>query len=316
MNTMDTQEYTDIENAVDCLQFQHSAIRVQFTWFGLRKVLDNAQQAEIADDFDAKSTMLSASKKLFDPKHPAYRSVAKIKREITAYWKYCTLPFPEPGIRLIPQAKLEDFEAFMQDAQERLRQAVSDLQDNYEDLRERARTDLGRLFNEADYPADITSLFSACWNVENVSPPDYLLAFKPEWYEREMQRIRGLFNNAVELAEQEFLGQFSKLVEHLTDMLTDNSDGTPKAFKDASVDKLRAFIERFRDLSVKSNDDLEKLVDDCDSLTRGVSAEQFKQIPELRQHVAGKLAEVKAAMEQQMVIVPRRKITRRPAASE
>jgi hypothetical protein len=160
---------------------------------------------------------------------------------------------------------------------------------------------------------DVRDLFAVAWNIENISPPDYLLAFKPEWYEREMQRIRGLFNNAVELAEQEFLGQFSKLVEHLTDMLTDNSDGTPKAFKDASVDKLRTFIDRFRDLSVKSNDDLEKLVDDCDRLTKGVSAEQFKQIPELRQHVAGKLAEVKAAMAQQMVIAPRRKITRRPA---
>lgn len=36
-------------------------------------------------------------------------------------------------------------------------------------------------------------------------------------------------------------------------------------------------------------------------------------LSELRQHVAEKLAEVKATMEKDMTLAPRRKITRRPA---
>jgi len=170
---------------------------------------------------------------------------------------------------------------------------------------------LGRLFNEDDYPDTIENLFAVQWNVENVNPPDYLLELKPGLYERELQRVRSMFNNAVEMAEEAFVSDMAKLVDGLHERLTDNEDGTPKVFGDGCVDKLKDFIGRFRELSVRSNDDLEKLVNECDQLTRGVTADTFRNIPELRQHVAQKLAEVKEAMESDLVVLPRRKIKRR-----
>lgn len=312
MSIMETQERVETATPAETLQLQFAAMKVSFTWWGTRKALTDDQKEEAANNFDAGKGYLSASKKLIDTKHPAYKPLAKIKRDIVAYWKMNTLPFPEQGIRLLPQAKLEEFELFMQSARNDLRMAANDLQDSYSALRYKAQTDLGRLFNSDDYPRYVDGLFDVTHNVENVTPPDWLLELKPQWYEREMQRVRSLFNNAVELAEQAFISEMTDLVTSLRDRLSDNEDGTPKVFGDGCVEKLKAFIGRFRELSVKSNDDLERLVSDCDSLTRGVTADTFRNIPEIRQHVAAKLAEVQARMEQNLVVAPRRKIVRRP----
>ena len=316
MITMDTEEHVEQATPAETLQLQYAPMRVSFTWWGTRKALTDDQKEEAATNFDTDKGYLSASKKLIDTKHPAYKPLAKIKREITAYWKTCSLPFPEPGIRLLPQSKMEEFEAWMVNAHDRLKQAAWELQDSYAALRDKARTDLGRLFNSDDYPLRVDDLFDVAHNVESVTPPDWLLELKPQWYEREMQRVRGLFNNAVELAEQAFIKEMTDLVTNLRDRLSDNADGTPKMFGDGCVEKLKAFIERFKELSVKSNDDLEKLVGECDSLTHGVTADHFRGLPELRQHVASKLAEVQAAMEPHIQALPRRKIVRRPASHE
>ena len=209
--------------------------------------------------------------------------------------------------------ELPSKEALETIAHDRLKQAAWELQDSYTALRDKARTDLGSLFNSDDYPLRVDDLFDVAWNVESVTPPDWLLELKPQWYERELQRVRGLFNTAVDLAEQAFVKEMADLVENLKDRLTDNPDGTPKVFGDGCVDKLKSFIERFRELSVKNNDDLERLVAECDSLTRGATADHFRSFPELRQHVAAKLAEVQSAMEPHIQALPRRKIVRRPA---
>ena len=316
MITMDTEEHVEQATPAETLQLQYAPMLVSFTWWGTRKALTDDQKEEAATNFDAGKGYLSASKKLIDTKHPAYKPLAKIKREIGAYWKLHTLPFPEPGIRLLPQSKMDEFEAWMTNARGRLRQAAYELQDSYAALRDKARTDLGRLFNSDDYPLRVDDLFDVAHNVESVSPPDWLLELKPEWYEREMQRVRGLFNTAVDLAEHAFVKEMSDLVTNLRDRLSDNADGTPKVFGDGCVEKLKAFIGRFRELSVHSNDDLEKLVADCDSLTNGVTADHFRGLPELRKHVAAKLAEVQAAMEPHIQALPRRKIVRRSAPHE
>ncbi len=50
---------------------------------------------------------LSAGKKLLDTSHPAFKQVTQIKGRAVQYWKGMTLPYPEPGIRLLPQNAVE-----------------------------------------------------------------------------------------------------------------------------------------------------------------------------------------------------------------
>ena len=52
-----------------------------------------------------------------------------------------------------------------------------------------------------------------------MEPPGYLLRVNPEIYAEEQQRVARRFEEAVQLAEQAFLGEFGKLVAHLTERL-------------------------------------------------------------------------------------------------
>src|SRR4051794_10260640 len=95
------------------LRLETAAVRVSFTWLGVRKTLSPEQKAEAAESFGAEGQYLSAAKKLLDTRHPAYRGVTAVRGRIVSYWRGVTLPYPEPGIRLIRQDRLEAFDLQM-----------------------------------------------------------------------------------------------------------------------------------------------------------------------------------------------------------
>ena len=76
---------------------------ISFTWMGVRKTLTPEQKNQAAESFGAEGDSLSACKKLLDTKHAAYKEVTAVRGRVGAYWKGLTLPYPEPGIRLIRQ---------------------------------------------------------------------------------------------------------------------------------------------------------------------------------------------------------------------
>src|SRR5436190_9217945 len=85
------------------LRTNTTAIRLSFTWLGVRKTLTPEQRTEAAEQFGAEGNYLSAGKKLLDTKHPAFRAVTAVRGRASAYWRGISLPFPEPGLRLIRQ---------------------------------------------------------------------------------------------------------------------------------------------------------------------------------------------------------------------
>ena len=96
-----------------------AAVRVSFTWMGTRKSLSADQRAEAAQPFDAQGQYLSAGKKLLDTGHPAFKAVTSIKSKITSTWKGMSLPFPEPGIRLIRRDQIDEFVGLLESYQGR-----------------------------------------------------------------------------------------------------------------------------------------------------------------------------------------------------
>src|SRR5690242_1508761 len=85
--------------AAQRLRTTMAAVRVSFCWFGVQKSLTAAQKARAAEPFDAQGRFLSATKKLIDTRHTAYRAVTAVRGKIEAFWKSQSLPFPEPGVR-------------------------------------------------------------------------------------------------------------------------------------------------------------------------------------------------------------------------
>ena len=101
-------------SAAQRLRTTMAAVKLSFTWLGVRKTLAPEQRATAARAFHADSELLSASKLILDTKNPAYRAVAAVRSEASGYWRTVTLPFPEAGIRLLPQSSLGLFATTMQ----------------------------------------------------------------------------------------------------------------------------------------------------------------------------------------------------------
>ncbi len=135
--------------AAERLRTTMAACRLQYTWFGTRKTLTPEQRARAADTFDADAPFLSAFKKLIETKHPAFRAVTAIRTKITETWRSLSLPFPEPGVRLIKLEQVEGFDRQMADFRAELDDAGANLDRQYGELKQAARERLGSLYNHA-----------------------------------------------------------------------------------------------------------------------------------------------------------------------
>jgi len=292
------------------LQASMAAVRVSFTWLGTRKTLTPEQKAEAADAFGAEGQYLSAGKKLLDTRHPRFKAVTAVRHQTVDYWRSVSLPFPEPGIRLIPQEQVEPFQERMTGFRQMLDEVVRDLDRHFESLKSAARDRLGRLFNAADYPATLIGLFDLSWDFPNVQPPDYLRDLNPELYRQECRRVQARFEEAARLAESAFVEELAKLVSHLTERLSGQDDGRPKVFRDSAIGNLREFFDQFQSLNVLSNEQLDRLVAQCRQIVGGIEPQQLRDSQSLRQQVTTQLAGVQATLDGMLVDRPRRRIIR------
>jgi hypothetical protein len=293
-----------------------AACRVRFTWFGTAKSLTPDQRATAAEAFDADGQSLSATKKLIDTRHPAVRAVTAVRTRITDHWRAMSLPYPEAGVRLIKQVKVEEFAAAMADSKAELDDAVANLDRAFDELKQTAAGRLGSLYNAQDYPDTLRGLFDVAWDFPSVEPPGYLVALSPAVYEQERARVAARFEEAVRLAEQAFLEEFARLVGHLTERVTGaDVDGSPRVFRDSAVGNLAEFFSRFRDLNVHSDPQLDALVEQAQRAVRGVAAQDLRDGEGLRQRVAGQLTRVQTSLDALLVERPRRRILRQAAAA-
>jgi hypothetical protein len=222
-----------------------------------------------------------------------------------------TLPFPEAGIRLLPQNSLGMFASTMQTYRERLQEAARGLAAQYDQIKSEAQRRLGTLFNAGDYPSTLDGLFDMEWSVVPIEPPQYLVALNPEVFQQEQARVRERFESAVELAEQSFAVELQRLVSHLSERLTGLHDGQPKVFRDSAVENLRQFFERFRRLNIRSSPELDALVEQAQQTINGVEPQTLRDSNRLRQMVARDFEQIQASVGDLLVDRPRRNILRR-----
>src|ERR1700676_1156997 len=178
-----------------------AAVRVRLRWWGVHRALTPSQKEEMGAVASADARLLTAGKKLIDSLHEAVRFLSSVKTRLTQFWRGLTLPYTEPGIRLIRQADVESFVHAMEGFREELAAAEAGLDAAFDAIKDDARRRLGRLFDPGDYPREVRGLFGVEWDFPSVEPPSYLMRIAPEVYEQERQRVAARFDEAVRLAE-------------------------------------------------------------------------------------------------------------------
>jgi hypothetical protein len=250
-----------------------AAVKLSFTWLGVRKTLAPEQRTTAARAFHADRELLTASKLILDTKNPAYRAVAAVRSEASTYGRTVTLPFPEAGIRLLPQNSLGLFAQTMRTYRERLQEAARELTAQYDTIKREAQRRLGSLYNASDYPQTLDGLFDLEVSYPTIEPPGYLMALHPDAYQAEQARVRERFESAVE--------------------------------------NLREFFERFRRLNIRSSPELDALVEQPQQTINGIEPQTLRDPNRLRQTVARDFEQIQARVGELLVDRPRRNILRR-----
>ena len=195
-------------------------MRMKIHWPGVRKTLSQDQTRQAAGTFDADIKSVSASKKLLDTSHPAFRAATAVRKQAADYWKIHTLPYVEPGMRLIRRSDVAAFDVHMTSVREELADAVEQLERHYDEMIDQARERLGDLFDAGDYATELREQFGIEWDYPSVEPPEYLLRVSPQLYYSECARVQTRFDEAVQLAEQAFADELGQLVSHLAERLS------------------------------------------------------------------------------------------------
>lgn len=310
MSTADTttEENTTVEQTASELRQTMGAVKLSFSWLGTQRKLSDAQTKQAADTFHAATDLVTASKRLIDTKNTTYRVLTTLKSQASAYWRSMTLPYPQEGVRLIKQADIGAFEARMREYKEQLVVAAANLQLEYEALKVAAREKLGDLYNPNDYPPSLEGVFDLRWEYPPVDPPNYLMTFNPELYQQEQQRVQHRFETAVVMAENAFAEQLQDMISHLIERLTDEPDGTKKTFKASAIENFKEFYDNFRSMNVRSNAQLDNLIQRATDIVSGVDVKDLRKNTNLRQNLTQQMGEVKTALDNLITNAPRRRV--------
>lgn len=212
---------------------------------------------------------------------------------------------------MIRNDSVDEFNSSLIRFKAELESGVIELDRHFFELKDAARDRLGSLFNHEDYPSSLSDEFNVSWDFPSVDAPDYLRRLSPEIYRQECDRVRSQFSNAVELAEQMFQDQLAELVEHLVERLSSDEDGKQKTFRDTTITNLDDFFSRFRKLNIENSEELNQLVEQAQSVVRGVAPQRLRDNDALRQQIATQMSAVQARLDGLIIDRPRRNILRK-----
>lgn len=236
---------TELDEAVatgDQLIKQCSKVRVRTSWFSTSAKVADDMAVAMLKETEADRKMVAISKRFLNTKHDALEGVKAARNAIQSYVTSMTVPLlalrtaadseagmqKDAGIRLIKKDDMEAFDDRIHYLIGVLHTAVAALQDALPEIKREEEKRLGRLYNERDYPEDITKLVSVTVGYEPVGVDLDWEKLCPQIYEREARNARLKFAAVAENAAQEFSQAFVAYVSQVVDQLGNRVRLNPK----------------------------------------------------------------------------------------
>jgi hypothetical protein len=225
------------------------------------------------------------------------KPICKISNSARNWLATLSLPFPIAGMVFIPKNLINEVDQKLSEFQSKYNEAVQDFVQDYNYLRETARSYLDELFNEVDYPIDIAKKFNFSWRFVILDIPNgehRLLA--PEVYAREQEKFIQTMDEARGMAIEALREEFAQMVERITDRFTQPDTGKPKVFKNATVDSFYGFFQTFKDRNIFEDDQLSELVNRAQAVLKGSSADQIRSNDKLKDNIRSGMSDIEHAM--------------------
>jgi hypothetical protein len=259
----------------------------------------------IMDRLGENSEWLRGRKYLINPEllGPIRTAVHQSRNMVQKY----ALPFPITSLYLVPKDSLTTVDERLQAFKTRFWNKVTEFEAVYGQAREEARVNLGNLFDEADYPADIRSKFKFDWRFLVLTVPTKSKILTPEIYEREKEKFQALMEETRELAMTALREEFAQIVRFMVERLSNNG-GTPKTMSGSMFNKLHEFIEDLSTRNLFEDDRLVELCNQAKAVIGGITPYGLKYNDSVRERIHSEMAQVQNAIGSAIEDMPRRKI--------
>lgn len=262
---------------------------------------------------DANPDWLRATKALID--RNALKPIEQVRGEARTWLTLRSLSFPINGVAFVPYRLVTLVDQELERFRTRFETAVDAFTSNYRTFVEKARAALGDLYNPAEYPASIAEKFGFRWRFFQVAAPTANALLDPEIVRRQQAEFTAMMGEFRAEAAAELRDRFSELVEHVTDRLTPNADGSRKVFRDTLVTNFETFLADFSALNLTGDTALTNLVEQARSALSGVNPRRLRDNKRMQERIAETFGGIKASVDTMMVNAPSRRI-RVPRAEE
>ena len=256
---------------------------------------DKKVTQEVLDDHKAASDAGKFNKQLASKKF--MEGIQKVVGETREYHYEKTLPWGENGERLLPSENYFEYTSKMSSFKSRYEHEMMMFLSNYTNVVNDARTTLGDLFVENDYPTpvDIAKKFSFKVTYLPVPQNDWRIEFGEEELAKLKLNMEDEFNTRLGDATKDIWLRIHEQLTHMYDRLTtfskDEETGEIKMaiFKDSLFENLSSLVEVLPRLNITKDP---AITEACKELTKLLAApEDVRKDINLRNEKAVLVAE-------------------------
>ncbi len=243
------------------MNLTHDAMIVNLrisSWSGRLHDRDASRQVAIAHHADASAGRYN--KRLL-PK-TALAPLANVMSRARAAHYVNTLPWDDHGSRLLPVANYDRYVTALDDLTEEMVRERNRFVALYDDYRDQARIDLGRLFRMADYPSKdaLRDRFRIVYRIDPVPDAGHFLV---RLADGETERIRSDIETGIREklndAVTDLYRRLGDAVEKVSERLREDEDGKPLVFRDSLIGNIRDLVDVVPQLNIFGDADLAHL---------------------------------------------------------
>jgi len=224
------------------------------------------------------------------------KAITDVVSRARAYHLSVTLPWSGDGARILPSAKFMEYSAEMRKFKHEFELAVNLFENEYYVLKDQARTELGTMYDENNYP-HLSELRDKFKFETDINPIPNANDFRVNLSADAIEEIKKAFeekekNVLVEAVKHIWRNMFD-VIKHMHERLSQED----AVFKKTTITKLQDIVENLPTMNITNDQALEAMrVEIQDSLCT-YTPEEIRKDPEKRAEVTKTAEEIMKKME-------------------
>ena len=241
------------------------------------RVLDRTATQEVADTNGVAPGVGRYFKRLL--KKDATIEVKRLGQQARDIHNALTMPWDDSGTRILPITAYDRYKTRIDKVTQQREDAVNQFIAEYSQHIQESKSDLGQLFNEHEYPApqELRSRINIVREFTQVPDGTHFRAELPEGERQRLQKeMAERAANRINAGLETMFQQMVNLVNHASERMQLNDDGTSKRLYDSMIAKLQEMVENAPLLNINDDPRITVMCQQLEAAVNGLVADNLR----------------------------------------